>query len=85
MQYFMVNAYSCTIILLNRENSTSKEPKSNEPPEKKVKTLAEAKSNVTSVAKPPPKAKVIAPLPKRTLLIFVNVQGMITVNRTAKK
>ena len=55
-------------ISLNRENSTSKEPKSSQPPEKKSKTLAEAKSNVTSVAKPPPKAKVIAPLPKRTLL-----------------
>ena len=55
------------IVLSCRENSVGKEPKANQPPEKKTKTLAEAKSNVTSVAKPPPKAKVIAPLPKRTL------------------
>lgn len=55
------------IVLFYRENSTSKEPKGNQPPEKKTKTLAEAKSNVTSVAKPPPRAKVIAPLPKRRL------------------
>ncbi|CAB4019533.1 Serine threonine- phosphatase 1 regulatory subunit 10, partial [Paramuricea clavata] len=47
-----------------RENSTSKEPKSSQPPEKKPKTLAEAKSNVTSVAKPPTKTKIIAALPK---------------------
>lgn len=40
--------------------------KSSYPPEKKIKTLNEAKNSVTSVAKPPPKAKVIPALPKCT-------------------
>jgi hypothetical protein len=71
-------------VFFNRENSTSKEPKSSQPPEKKPKTLAEAKSNVTSVAKPPTKTKIIAALPKRTLFIVVNIQKII-LNKTAKK
>ncbi|XP_046844298.1 serine/threonine-protein phosphatase 1 regulatory subunit 10-like isoform X2 [Xenia sp. Carnegie-2017] len=50
----------------SRENFTNKDMvgKSSYPPEKKIKTLNEAKNSVTSLAKPPPKAKVIPALPK---------------------